>query len=376
MKVKRFIANDIQEAMIKVKTELGRDAIILHTRKIRKPGLLGFFKKPFIEVVAAIDSEYNPQNKTNLNTKKNRASSKSFHSSEKNFDKEISSIKDMLDLVLNKLDNPLKEETQSNNIKTPVLLKFQNILTENEVNKQFVDKILNIIARQISISDKNEESIKNALKIAIKDFLGKPYTIENSEKKQRVFFFVGPTGVGKTTTLAKIAAKLSILDKKSVALITADTYRIAAVEQLKTYSEILDVPLSVIYEPMEIEKVIEKYKDKSYILVDTAGRNHNHIELLDELKNIISYVENPEVFLLISLTTGHKDIINIIKSYEFLDNYRIIFTKMDEASTLGNIINVKMLTSKQLSYITTGQSVPDDIEVANIDKIVDSIVGE
>jgi flagellar biosynthesis protein FlhF len=191
-----------------------------------------------------------------------------------------------------------------------------------------------------------------------------------------VFLFVGPTGVGKTTTLAKLAAKLSLIDNKKVGLITADTYRIAAVDQLKTYSEILGIPLSVVYEASELPDVMYKYKDKDVILLDTAGRSHKSEELSRDLQDLMNNLENPEIFLVISLTTGYKDIVSIIDAYNFVDEYKIIFTKLDEASSYGNILNVKVESGKALSYLTTGQSVPDDIEIADSEKIVNYIVGD
>lgn len=370
MKVKRYIAQDIQEAMFKVKSELGRDAIILHTRKIKKPGLRGFLKKPFIEVVAATDSD-DPRilkNSTyNAENQKPQVISKSNNNS--TLDTEIDSIKNMLNTVITTLN-----KTANNN--SEILDKFKTILLDSNIDKQIADKILEIVSRQISISEKNEKSIKNAMKVIIKEYLGDPYIIEKSPNKQKVIFFVGPTGVGKTTTLAKLAAKLSIMNDKSVALITADTYRIAAVEQLKTYSEILGVPLSVVYEPKELKNAISNYNDKDYVFVDTAGRNHKNKELLSELQKLIHQTDSADIFLLISLTTGYKDMLKIIESYDFLNDYKIIFTKIDEANYYGNILNVKVLTSKPLSYITTGQSVPDDIEIADIDKIANYIVGE
>lgn len=372
MKVKRYIATDVSEAMIKVKNELGRDAVILHTRKIKKPGIMGFLKKPLVEVIAAVDSSYSSN--SNKVFKDNTLNSNTLFKNDseniQNIHSQIDSIKSMLNTVLNKINNEDKSDTSN------ILNKYEKILLENNIAKPIVDKILTIVSRQISISDENEQSLKNAIKVIVKDYLGKPYSIENAADKPKVIFFVGPTGVGKTTTLAKLGAKLSVMNNKSVAFITSDTYRIAAVDQLKTYSEILSVPLTVIYEPHEIREAITKYNDKDYILVDTAGRNHKDKELLTELKSLISYTNSPEIFLLISLTTGYKDIISIVNSYDFLRDYKLIFTKLDEASLIGNILNVKVLTSKPLSYITTGQSVPDDIEIANIDKIVNCIVGE
>lgn len=374
MKVKRYIANDVQEAMSKVRNELGRDAIILHTRKINKPGIFGFLKKPYIEVVAAIDSNSDSKTKKSVNSINNFENDLSYNT-EKNINKlnsEINSIKSMLDTVLSKIDSDGNSDKDSSNI----LEKYKEVLLQNNVAKPVVDNILNIVSRQLSISSENENSIKNAIKIIIREYLGTPCSIENHTGKPKIIFFVGPTGVGKTTTLAKLAAKLSIVNGKSVGLITADTYRIAAVEQLKTYSEILSIPLNVIYEPSEIQSSIDNYKNKDFILIDTAGRNHKDRELLGELKQLISYTDSPEVFLLVSLTTGYKDLVSLVESYKFLKDYKLIFTKLDETSYFGNILNIKVLTSKPLSYVTTGQSVPDDIEVANVDKIANCIVGE
>lgn len=381
MKVKRYIAKDVQEAMIKVKSELGRDAIILHTRKIKKPGLGGLFKKPLFEVVAAVDSKNRENNKSIISPKQSSVRNRTFTSSmdsmpnteirEMNtINSEISSIKSLLNNVLEKMDGESEAKVPS------ILQKYEEIFEDKNVIRSVSDKILSIVSRQISISDKNDQSIKNAIKIILKDYLGSPFVIDNDSKKQNIIFFVGPTGVGKTTTIAKLAAKQTIMHNKSVALITADTYRIAAVDQLRTYSEILNVPITVIYEQNELKDAMEKYSDKDFIFIDTAGRNHKNSELLAELKTLISNVDSPTVFLLLSLTTGYKDMKSIIESYQFLDYYNLLFTKSDEASSLGNILNAKFLSSMPLSYITTGQSVPDDIEVIDIDKIVNSFVGD
>ena len=187
--------------------------------------------------------------------------------------------------------------------------------------------------------------------------------------------FVGPTGVGKTTTLAKIAANYLLDQKKTIGLITADTYRIAAVEQLKTYAEILGIPITVVYTPAEIKEAISMYAGKDMILIDTAGRSHKNKAQFEELKALITAAEADEIYLVLSATTSSSNCREIIKSYSFLTNYKLIFTKTDEAPMPGIILNARYLTGKSLSYITTGQSVPDDIEVANIDKITKNLIG-
>jgi len=186
----------------------------------------------------------------------------------------------------------------------------------------------------------------------------------------KIIFFVGPTGVGKTTTIAKLAAKYSLEEGKSVGLISADTYRIAAVEQLKIYSDILNIPLEIIYNSSEIDKSLERLSKNDIIMVDTAGRNHNNDKQVLELKNLLDVVKEKDIYLTLSCTSSNDDLKEIINAYDFISDYKIILTKIDEASTYGAIVNIATYTHKQLSYITTGQSVPDDIEIVTIDRII------
>lgn len=404
MKVKRFIARDEQEAMIKVKSELGRDAIILHTRKIKKQGLKAWFSKPLVEVVAAIEegpsmargnnsrvTSHVPEKKNpyirediqskateermdilqvlNSNKSKNMEPIKGIQKDKEDINDEISSIKSMLSSVLNSMEsgklgvNVIRED-------------YKQALTSVGISEPLVKIILDKVEEKTTFNEKNKDLINDLTIQVIKEYLGEPteLTIEQTERPQ-IVFFIGPTGVGKTTTIAKLAARESIINNKQVALITSDTYRIAAVDQLKTYSEILNIPISVIYEAKEIDEEIKKYAEMDYIFVDTAGRNHKNKELVNEISDLLKYANKSSVYLLLSLTTGYHDVENIVNAYSFIEDYNIIFTKSDEASVLGNVLNIKYLTNKPLSYITTGQSVPDDIEVINIEKIANQLVG-
>lgn len=391
MDVKRYIAPNMQEAMIKIKNELGRDAIILHTRKIKQKGIRGWFKKPLVEVVAAlqeapkvVEPVVAPQVKIEPEVKvikpEPRVSiQETTHNPQiENLKSEMDEIKQMLKSYLEKPHEHVDTDESSHVEQTSPDADeaVRSFLKSFEIQEGIIDKILMIVKRQISITSENEQMVISAVRQAIKEYLGEPFTIDHFNGNQRVFLFVGPTGVGKTTTLAKLAAKLSLIDNKKVGLITADTYRIAAVDQLKTYSEILGIPLSVVYEASELPDVMYKYKEKDVILLDTAGRSHKSDELSRDLQDLMNNLENPEIFLVISLTTGYKDIVSILDAYNFVDEYKIIFTKLDEASSYGNILNVKVESGKALSYLTTGQSVPDDIEIAESEKIVNYIVGE
>ncbi len=413
MKVKRFIGNDLSEAMIRVKNELGRDAVILHTRKIKKKGIAGWFGAKLVEVVAAIEE---PEGLAPVASKSHeqevqdaleairqiseqKQSQKAIVKEEPApasdaLSGEVDALKKMVKQIMERLEQSEAQSENPHEIHEVHVVSHQEpekvysevhapeaeplclsddikaVLRDKELADHTIDFILNAIG-----SDREINSIE-AVEPAIRNMLGQPYTIESGDKSQKVYMFVGPTGVGKTTTLAKLAARLSLVENRSVGLITADTFRIAAVEQLRTYSEILGIPLTVIYEAEEIREALNKYKDKDFVLVDTAGRSHKSEELRNDLDNLLKHLKNPEIFLVISLTTGYKDIISILSSYDFLKDYKLLFTKLDEASSLGNILNVKAHTGKPLSYFAIGQSVPDDIEIADVDKIVNFIVGE
>lgn len=389
----------MSEAMIKIKNELGQDAVILSTRKIRQPGLFGIFKKSLTEVVAAIEEETAKKPKNDINNEELKKAFMEAREKVKNNEKspeiekindEISTLKNMLEKLISEKDSPKKQEytnePRSNKVSTEKIREFSpdrehieflaNILSEKDVTDDNIVKIVELLKATVDLNTIGRDKLTEVLQQKVIELLGTAYTIERESEQNKVFVFVGPTGVGKTTTLAKLAARLSLIENKKVGLITADTYRIAAVEQLKTYSEILGIPLTVVYDPEELDQAIDKYSNMDCILVDTAGRSHKSDELEKDIKNLLQNVSNPEIFLVISLTTGYKDIKSIVESYQFLNDYKLILTKLDETSTLGNILNVKMLTDKQLSYFTIGQSVPDDIEVAKAQKVASFIVGD
>jgi flagellar biosynthesis protein FlhF len=208
--------------------------------------------------------------------------------------------------------------------------------------------------------------------------MGKPSVIQFRGKKPMVVFLIGPTGVGKTTTIAKIASKYKLEYNKKVAMVTSDTYRIAATDQLRTYANILDTPLSVVYSPDEINDAIDKLKDHDLILVDTAGFSHKNQEQKEDMKKLLMNL-NPAyeraVYLVLSSTTKYKDLKEIIDTYTAFTKFRLIFTKLDETTAYGNILNCKLYSGADLSYVTTGQNVPDDMEVVDTQHIVKQLLG-
>ena len=207
---------------------------------------------------------------------------------------------------------------------------------------------------------------------------GKPEGVKLTENRAKVVFFIGPTGVGKTTTVAKLASYFKIEKKKRVAFLTADTYRIAATEQLKTYADIINAPLSIVYTPEDMVEELDKLRDFDLVLVDTAGYSHKNKDQQAEIKKLIEAVPEDfetEVYLVLSATTKYKDLKSIVDAYKEVTDYNIIFTKLDETSAYGNLLNIKMYCGADLSYTTNGQNVPDDMEVFNSQRIVKLLLG-
>jgi len=185
--------------------------------------------------------------------------------------------------------------------------------------------------------------------------------------------FIGPTGTGKTTTIAKIASNFAIYDKLKVALITIDTYRLAAVEQLNTFAKIIDIPIDVVFSVMDFPNSLEKFKDMDVIFIDTAGSSQKNERYISELCTFFNLIKPDEIHLVLSLTTKATDISDIIKNYDVLCPGKLIFTKLDETSSFGTLLESPFLSKKPISYLTTGQSIPDDIERANSSKIISHI---
>lgn len=357
MKIKKYIGFTAHEAMIKMKKELGPEAIILNTRTIRQKGFLSIFKKPMVEITAAYRAKDILPSQVPKVDKLNEINN------------ELAILKNMM----KKISTSVVEK----NTEIPRELKeYQRKLIENGVEYYTAKSILKKLSEQIDFNNKDDRSIEKIMKYVLSEYIGDVKPLNVNAPYQKVIFFVGPTGVGKTTTLAKIAAQLVMEKKYDIGLVTSDTYRIAAVDQLKTYSDILKLPLEVAYNQEDMYKTLIKFKEKDFIFVDTAGINHRKIDEEDPIYKIINSVKNKEVYLVLSGTTDYNTLKSIINHYSFIEDYKIIFTKLDEAEGFGSILNAKYLTKSPVSYITTGQNVPNDIEVLDRDKVVNGLIGE
>lgn len=403
MIIKKFQAGTETEAILLAKEELGKDAIVMNIKTLKPKGIYSLFKKPAVEITAAVDDNvsYN-MSAEKANTEKfkpqepvkvmpalnpNIIIEKEEPENENAIEKKLNDLQKLLETQLIKKE----EEKDTSEPETQGTEKIQEDLEEKSIaciqliynqliNNEMDEKYANQIISEIEKGLSKEAGVDNVLssvyqRIILK--LGQRSPIELPEKGPKFLFFIGPTGVGKTTTIAKLASDFALKKKARVAFIASDTYRIAAVEQLKTYASILGIPLQVIYSPEDMEKAREELKDMELIFVDTAGRSHQKPEQKEDIEKLLKSVpeEEREVFLVLSATTKYRDLIKIADCYADITKYNLIFTKLDETSCIGNIFNLKMHTKAPLSYTTFGQNVPDDIGIIDAQGIAKKLLG-
>ncbi len=417
MIIKKFQANTETEAIVMAKNDLGKDAIVMNIKTIKPKGLFKVFRKTQVEVTAAVDEvskekeqEKNTRSSSQFNAKIDEKLHPELHlqSDEAKEAKELEDKLNSLAMLLEQQIESQKKDKKTNasssrkekrqtisenkevvptvqedDISGKTSLKNKSIdliieqLTGNEVSFTYAKQIIDEITHSGTIRTLDDMLACVYQKIILKLGQTKPIQFDKEDKKPKVIFFVGPTGVGKTTTIAKLSSKLMLEEKKRIAIFTSDTYRIAAVEQIKTYANILSIPVEVLYEAKDLKTIFPKYKDFDYILVDTAGRSHKNKEQFQDLKVLYAAFEGCSqlTYLVLSATTKYKDLKNITSLYADIGEYSLIFTKLDETDAIGNILNIKLDTGMPLSYVSYGQNVPDDIEIMNPQVIAKQVLG-
>lgn len=416
MTINKFQGKTEEEAIAKAKQEFGENAVIMNVKEVKPKGLFRAFKNSTYEVTAAMEEKeqfVNPK-RALQNTKKLHDSinlsadekidipkpeakpdfreliQKTMPNSSRMQEPEEKKIEQRLDDLSNRIEESLartpkgeKPEAENSVKEKPSSEEFHFVrilystLLKNEVNEKYVNQILDEIEKFIRPGNSVDMILSNVYQKLILRF-GQPKTIDLSGTKPKILFFVGPTGVGKTTTIAKIASKYKVEYDKKVAFITADTYRIAATEQLQVYANILDAPMAIVYSQAELNDSIAKFEDYDLVFVDTAGFSHKNEKQRNDMKTLLGGVSeeyNKEVYLVLSATTKYMDLLDIVDSYREIADYKLIFTKLDETTTYGNLLNIKLYSGADLSYTTNGQNVPDDIEVFDTQKIVKKLLG-
>lgn len=430
MRTKKIVADTMPLALKMVRQQLGENAIIVNTKSIKTGGIFGIFGKQKFEVTAyAIDKEKPspqstkaavkkelketvPQNHTNIVIKPEGdedGSSVLFkkphtlyqHYSQNNKELEnhvpgISEIKEN--------DKPLTESKTIENDKQLLdelqqmrkmmmnfmmgekqgvvmpegLTKWINRLKKQGVNEEIIEYIVNeIMKRYNSLSDVSEEIILKEVREIIEDIINTRIPLTNKvDEGTRMINVIGPTGVGKTTSIAKLATEQVLRQKRRVAMITTDVYRIGAVEQLKTYAGILNVPFEVVRSANELEKALTNLEHYDLIYMDTTGRNYKELQYRHSIDEYLKKPFKSDHYLVLSLTTKYEDMQVLLDG--FLDSpiKKLIMTKFDETTSYGSILNIAYSYPYKLAYITTGQSVPEDINETDAKLLASYLLGE
>ncbi len=355
MRVKRFVAPEVQEAMNKVRLELGDEAVILQVRQVKEGGVFGLFGRDMVEVTAALEDKKSPV-EVPYPTETVRQNNP-----------DISELRTVIEQMSAKLEE-IGTKTKAKSI-----TKLEQELLAKEIDESLVKRLCNKVTKRLG--DCPQEQLQAGVAAELEMLLQQVKPIEPDGNKAIVVVLVGPTGVGKTTTIAKLAAHFAMIKNLRVALVTSDTYRVAAVDQLKTFAEIIRVPVEVTINHNSVQEAIRRHQDKDLILIDTAGRSPKNQIHMSELKTFLDKAQPDRVFLTISATTRVKDMFEIVDKFDLPCIDSLIFTKIDETSTLGAIVNVVNKTKKPLAYLTNGQNVPDDIFLANPHQLVQRILG-
>jgi flagellar biosynthesis protein FlhF len=495
MKVKRYVADSIQEAITRVKNDLGRNAIILHTKPFKEGGFFGLFAKRRFEVIAAVDENIaennapkkidektevqyqaqpsvNPvlttqatmpqlvaaqsglesqsmvgasvgvgapigagvqpmagnamnqipashpnlavQTKVKAQTDSNQAvltsnlapaPTPNFSQNSvaqqplepvftpkipglkesfppepalKSLHEEIAEVKELIKQVASKpgpvatmVEAPPAPEHPGLQLLEWLRQELQGLGMEGDIIDYLLQQIPSYLLDDANASENDlieycRQVLTNRL------MFSEPIQTVNSGEQQ-IVALIGPTGVGKTTTIAKLAANFNLFEGKKVGLITIDTYRIAAVEHLKTYGDIINLPVEVVYTPSEINQSIQNLRDCNLILIDTAGRSPHNQVMMDELKKFLAHSQIGLILLVISATTKYQDMVSIAENFSRIAYTHLVFTKLDETFSLGPVVSLAWKIRRPISYLTTGQNVPDDIEVAKPEKLISQL---
>ncbi|MCQ4087206.1 flagellar biosynthesis protein FlhF [Saccharibacillus sp. JS10] len=472
MRVKRYIVETMIEAMQKIRTDLGSDAVILSTKEIKVGGVFGLFGKKKLEVVAALETDQKeekavskkaeaptlsvpaaiprsagagayqkasnlankPKNEENAvenssSDRKNVAIStltagleaphlkpeaqstdnlssgsvlatvpvsnesvemskdsptiqaeqqrqlersireyqneKKMPEREDRLYEELQQMRKMIDKLSRNQDEP--DPLPENLDKLLARLKEQQV--EEALIEQWLEKVR--ADEGPAFSDTSAEQVKQEIRSFTENREG-----GGIDDQTRIVYIAGPTGVGKTTTIAKLAAEQMFKKKRKVGFITSDTYRISAIEQLRTYASILNVPLEVVQSPGDLQRAFQKLENCDLILMDTAGRNYRNELLVSELQALIAPAEYSETYLVLSLTSKFMDMEEITENFNQYKLDKVIFTKADETGSFGSILSLLYRYPLKYSYITNGQNVPDDLLLPSGEWLVDVLLGE
>lgn len=448
MRVKRYIVDTMPDAMSKIRSELGADAVILSTKDLKVGGFLGMFGKRKIEVIAASEEGDKPSAKAGTGSRlpaskppapapvirpaapdAYRKSAQMFAAAASEAMKSTSTApvdedrESILAAAISAREQeepkmPVKiissnaqpapaggkeEAGKRSNAEDRLLDEFREMkawigqLAKQQSRSRELPEGLEQMRSRLEEQDLAEELIENWIEPAYQDWIDSEKSADDERLKAvlrssvssflderigegirsdtKIVYIAGPTGVGKTTTIAKLAADQIFRVRKKVGFITADTYRISAIEQLRTYSSILNVPLEVVQSPGDVQRALQRLADCDLILMDTAGRNYLNELHVAELHSLLGYAQQSETYLVLSLTSKSQDMIKITEHFSRYGLDKVIFTKLDETASVGPMYNLLQKYPLKATYIANGQNVPDDLLPVTRELMLDLIIG-
>jgi flagellar biosynthesis protein FlhF len=398
MNLRTFSAPTFAQAMALVKTEMGAEAVILHTRTVQRRRWMGLRRRETVEITAGIGL-----NVQSRGIRRPVGSAASTQAPRTRPQREMPTPqrqsppapgKDLLETpaanraIMMSISSEVRElrgvledlVRRSKRESAPQVPEDLFDHYSHLVQNQVAEELANDLVRQLQAYRPEQLQQGDFVREKLTEQVDRmiPATGAIQRKKQtgpHIVALIGPTGVGKTTTLAKIAANLQIRENRRVGLITIDTYRIAAIDQLRKYAELIRAPLKAVNSAEDLRAAVEAMRDCEFILIDTAGRSPSDTMKLNELKDFLDAAAPDEVHLVLSSTASQQCIERAVERFGQVRVDKIIFTKLDEAVHVGVVLNVVRKVNKALSYVTTGQNVPDDIEVGRGSKLAQMLLG-
>ena len=425
MKTTKIIAETMPLALKMVRQQLGDNAVIVNTRTIKTGGLFGLFgqqkyeviaysvkknesymepsiplalkgknrndfliKPPFINQKNVEENENSgfhkkPQKLYNYYSQQNDIREKHTEKSNENSNHILGLQEESKDLLLVELQNMKKmmvnfiiNDKKGSTIPSG-LDKWIDRLKKQGVDEKSIESIIkNLLKKHESLNELEDAIIKDELLSIIEKMIEKRVPKSNSiQDRTHMIIVIGPTGVGKTTSIAKLATEQVLIQKRKVAMITTDVYRIAAVEQLKTYAGILNVPIEVVRSKGELEKALNKLENYDLIYMDSTGRNYKEVKYVESVNEYLNYPIESDNYLVLSLTTKYEDMQILLDEFKSSPVKKLILTKFDETSSYGSILNIAIKYPYQIAYITNGQSVPEDITTIDAAFLARNLLG-
>jgi len=374
MMIRKYVGRDERAMLKRIRSELGPDPVILHTSFVRPKGLLRRFHRPQVEIVAgsgfAIVKDYARRGKANDARPAAGAAAEAAGPGREELERQISEVKGMLA----EQTEILRQEKLGG---LPEGLTQEYLaLTSGEVSQGLARRLVKRIQERVpaeAIGDRS--AVRAALREAVGELVRCADGISLSPGRCVRVAFIGPTGVGKTTTVAKLMSVYAFRGK-AVGVITNDTYRIAAAEQLRRVAQIVGVPIRVCRDEREISAAVAEFTDRDLVLVDTAGRSQKNEARIRELQSVLKAAQADEVHLVLSLTSQLPNLLDVVERFAPCGFQRIVLTKLDEAAKVGLVLDVLSRVKRELSFLATGQEIPRDIEIADPGRVTSLVLGE